>query len=140
MKIKWEDFKNKAEAIQYLKKSLPDLCPTTRAAEQYLRSHMPKESYYQSAVIAQIKKNAPDSFTWKAAAGAYGVAGIPDVLTVIDGRLWAFEVKRPLLGKLSKRQGVVIAEMRHAGANVYVVTCADDVDKIFKNQKCEKTN
>lgn len=129
--IDWEQFPNEAAAVEYLKSAKDISCTTTAQARQYLRSHIPKESYYQDKIIRHIRSLFPDAFVWKATAGAYSRQGIPDVCAVINGRYYGFEVKRPLIGVLSKIQEQTIKRINAAGGNAYVVTSTDQVTEIL---------
>lgn len=126
-----DQFETKAEAIQYIKNNVYG-CATAKFAEQYLTQHLPKESYYQDKIIKFLKEAYPNSFVWKAAAGAYSRQGIPDVCAVIDGRYYGFEVKRPYIGVLSKIQEQTIKQIQDAGGVAAVVTFPEEVRKIVE--------
>lgn len=132
--VDFEQFKTKAEAINYLKAAEGIPCQTAAQAEKYLRVHLPKESYYQERIIRHIKEILPSSFIWKAAAGPYSRQGIPDVCAVVNGRYYGFEVKRPFIGVLSKIQERTIMQIRAAGGKAYVVTYPAEVTKILQGE------
>lgn len=134
MKINWENFKNKADVIQYLKKKEEIPCTTTAQAEQYLQKYVPKEQYYQDKIIKHIKQLFPNAFVWKAAAGAYSRRGIPDVCAVIHGRYYGFEVKRPFLGVISDIQIHTMKQIRRAGGKAYVVSYINEVEKLLQEE------
>ena len=119
-KITLEDFKTEVEAVAALKDCDPKM--TTEKARKYIRERLPKESYYQDKIIKHIRELFPSAFVWKAAAGAYSRQGIPDVCAVINGRYYGFEVKRPLIGVLSKIQERTIEQIKQAGGRAFVVT------------------
>lgn len=132
--INWEQFSTEEEAIKYLKAAKDITCATTAQAKKYIREHLPKESYYQDKIIKHIKELIPSAFVWKAAAGAYSRQGIPDVCAVINGRYYGFEVKRPLIGVLSKIQEQTIKQIKAAGGRAYVVTYTSEVTRILREE------
>lgn len=91
-----------------------------------------KESYYQTKIIAWIKKTYPAAFVWKAAAGPYSQGGIPDICAIIDGKFYGFEVKRPENGRLSRLQEQAIKKINAAGGIAAVVSFPTDVQKIIE--------
>lgn len=131
-KIALEDFKTEAEAIAALKDRDPKM--TTEKAKKYIRERLPKESHYQDKIIKHIRELIPSAFVWKAAAGAYSRQGIPDVCAVINGRYYGFEVKRPLIGVLSKIQEQTIKKIKQAGGRAFVVTYPAEVTEILKEE------
>lgn len=131
-KIALEDFKTETEAIAALKDCDPKM--TTEKAKKYIRERLPKESHYQDKIIKHIRALIPSAFVWKAAAGAYSRQGIPDVCAVINGRYYGFEVKRPLIGVLSKIQEQTIEQIRAAGGRAYVVSFPAEVTEILKKE------
>lgn len=132
--IDFEQFKTKAEVVEYIKSMKDISCETTAQAEKYLRTHLPKESYYQDKIIKHIREIMPSSFVWKAAAGPYSRQGIPDVCAVVNGRYYGFEVKRPFIGILSRIQERTILQIRAAGGEAYVVTYPDEVTRILQKE------
>lgn len=133
--INFEQFRTKEDVIKYLKDINDIPCKTNTQAEEYLRKHLPKESYYQDKIIKHIRKSVPSSFVWKAAAGSYSRGGIPDICAVINGKYYGFEVKRPFIGVLSKIQERTIEQIHKAGGKAYVVSYPSDVTKIFKHEE-----
>lgn len=132
--IDWKRFATEAEAVGFLKaeKNL-----TPKQARKYMQDNIPKESYYQDKIIKHIKELIPAAFVWKAAAGAYTRQGIPDVCAVINGRYYGFEVKRPLIGVLSKIQEKTMDQIREAGGKAFVVTYQAELTKILGNEILE---
>ena len=131
-KIALEDFKTEAEAGAALKDCDPKM--TTEKARKYIRERLPKESYYQDKIIKHIRELFPSAFVWKAAAGAYSRQGIPDVCAVINGRYYGFEVKRPLIGVLSKIQERTIEQIKQAGGRAFVVTYPAEVTELLREE------
>lgn len=122
------NFESKEVAIESLKAAKG--FKTSKEAEQFLISHLPKESYYQSRIINYLKEHYPDAFVWKAAAGPYSRQGIPDVCAIIGGRFYGFEVKRPYIGVLTKIQEQTMERIRAAGGTAEVVCLPEDVGRI----------
>ena len=133
-KIDWEQFSTEAEAVAFLKAKKADTCSTTEQAKQYIRKNLPKESYYQDKIIKHINALIPSAFVWKAAAGPYCRQGIPDICMVLNGRFYGFEVKRPVVGRLSKIQEQTIKEINAAGGIAAVVSYPEDVERILENR------
>ena len=131
--IDWKQFRTKDEAIKYLQETMED-CQTAKEAEHYIRANVMREPYYQDKIIKYIN-SIPSAFAWKEAAGAYSRKGIPDVSAVINGRYYGFEVKRPLIGVLSKLQEQTIKKIRAAGGRAYVVTYTDEVEEILRKEE-----
>lgn len=131
-KITLEDFKTEVEAVAALKDCDPKM--TTEKARKYIRERLPKESYYQDKIIKHIRELFPSAFVWKAAAGAYSRQGIPDVCAVINGRYYGFEVKRPLIGVLSKIQERTIEQIKQAGGRAFVVTYPAEVTELLREE------
>lgn len=131
--MRLDSFKTKAEAIAYLKRKKG--CATSKEAEKYLRNFLPKESFYQERIIKYIKAEYPKAFVWKAAAGAYTRAGIPDVCMVLNGKFYGLEVKRPYIGKTSFMQEIVLRQIKAAGGIAGVVVFPQDVERMISNAK-----
>ena len=93
------------------------------------KSH--KESWYQARIIRWLRETYPRAFVWKAAAGPYCRQGIPDICMVLNGRFYGFEVKRPVVGRLSKIQEQTIKEINAAGGIAAVVSYPEDVERMI---------
>ena len=107
---------------------------TSAQAVKVLRDTLPKESYFQSAILRWLKENYPAAFVWKVQTGPYARQGVPDICAVIDGRFYGFEVKRPYVGKLSKIQQTTMEAIEKAGGRAGVVTWPDDARKLIENK------
>ena len=94
---------------------------------------MPKEAYYQKKVIDELKKQFPDAYIAKIAQGMYSQGGIPDVMFILEGHFFGFEIKRPIFGKISKLQEVAVARIRRSGGTAAVVSWPEDAAEIIKN-------
>ena len=95
-------------------------------AEAILRRKIPKESYYQDKIKRALQKRYPHAYIAKIAQGEYSQGGIPDILFILDGHYFAFEVKRPIFGELSKLQIVAIKKIRQAGGTAAVVSWPEE--------------
>lgn len=135
MKIQWEQFKTEADAARFLVET--GTVKNFAEARKYMSANIPKESYYQDKIIKHIKQLIPTAFVWKAAAGPYSRQGIPDVCAVIHGRYYGFEVKRPLIGVLSKIQEQTIKQIQAAGGKAYVVVYTKEVTEALGEEILE---
>lgn len=126
-------FESKDEAVDYLMAARG--FKTCREAEEFIFSHLPKESYYQRHVMDYIRANYLDAFVWKAAAGPYSRKGIPDVCAIIEGRFYGFEIKRPYIGVLSRIQEQTMEQIRTAGGIAEAVCFAEDVERIIERSR-----
>lgn len=137
-----------AKTIDYRAfESLPDLMKAVRSnglanssteARKVVSEMIPKESYFQKKImdyLKELKCGGTPIFYWKEQAGmGFQRNGIPDVLVLIRGRLFGFEVKRPFIGKLSDIQIATIEEMNKAGGCANVVSYVHEVMEIFKKE------
>lgn len=104
----------------------------------YLRSNVPKESYYQTKVKKALQEAYPDAYIAKIAQGMYSQNGIPDILCIHKGHYFGFEIKRPVFGVLSAIQEQTIKLIRKAGGTAEVVTYPEEalrvVDEYFREK------
>jgi len=82
--------------------------------------------------ILRYLKTVPGCFCWKTHGGAYGTAGIPDIIVCLDGRFLAFEVKTPS-GKLTTLQESTLRKINAAKGIACKVTSLQEVKKIIEN-------
>jgi len=126
----FEQFPTRRDLGAYLK-SKPETANITAA--QYIKANLPKESAFQAKIIAAVedwKKRRlidPTTLIWKNTAGVYNRNGLPDLLMVSNGKFFAFEVKRPYLGKLSPLQKKAIVDINLAGGNADAVSYPSEV-------------
>ena len=104
---------------------------TAAQAEKLLRDALPKESYFQSAILHWLRETYPAAFVWKVQTGPYARQGVPDICAIIDGRFYGFEVKRPFVGRLSRIQQATIEAIEKAGGRAGVVIWPEDAEKII---------
>jgi hypothetical protein len=80
--------------------------------------------------ILHYLRTLPRCFCWKEHGGAYGTAGIPDIICCYRGRFVAFEVKQPG-GRPTALQAATIAKIQAADGVAHVVTSASEVRHIL---------
>ena len=97
-----------------------------KAALSILRKEIPKEKYFQDKIIKELKKAFPDGYVQKMTLGPYSQAGFPDILLILGGHYFGFEVKRPIVGSLSAIQGRTRDLLREAGGTVEVVSYPEE--------------
>ena len=82
-----------------------------------------------------VKRAHPTADVIKIAGGQYQSAGLPDLLVILDGRAYFFEVKKQRLGESEQhargratlRQESRLADLRRAGAVAAVVLSVGEV-------------
>ena len=126
-------YPTRREAIEHVKECIKAI-KTDTAAEAYLREHVPHEKHYQQLCRQTILDMYPGAFVWKAQAGGYATSGMPDLVACIEGRFFAFEIKRPYFGKLSLMQERRIEAIRKAGGKAYVVSFPHEVVAILREE------
>lgn len=95
--------------------------------QEFLQTHLPKESTFQAKIIKALKHWAAigaidsDALIWKQSAGVYNRNGLPDVMMALQGRLFAFEIKRPYIGKTTALQAETIRRLNQAGAVAKII-------------------
>jgi len=108
--------------------------------DSWLQDNLPKEQAFQSKILESLKewKSAgsidQNAMIWKQGAAPYQRQGLPDILAIINGRFFAFEVKRPYgIGKLTGIQTKTIADIKAAGGVAETVSFSEEVKKILIN-------
>lgn len=109
---------------------------TKKKALEICRKEVPKEAYYQKKVIDELKKQFPDAYIAKIAQGMYSQGGIPDVMFILEGHFFGFEIKRPIFGKISKLQEVAMARIRRSGGTAAVVSWPEEAAGIIESWRC----
>lgn len=114
------------------------ICDKQMSADRAAREVIPQESYYQTKIIKEIKKWAEmgvidkNAYVWKQQAGQFAQTGLPDIALITKlkdghGQIFFFEIKRPLLGRLTEAQQHMIENLTMAGAVASVAVYPDDV-------------
>lgn len=132
----YEQFGSYDELREYTMKRNQKL-KTMKQVDKFIADKMPLESYFQGKIKEYIEKVFPEAFVWKAAAGAYSRAGIPDICCVINGRYYGLEVKRPFIGELTKIQKKTIKQIRAAGGVAEVVCTIKEAKKVLLSEREE---
>ncbi|MCK4788763.1 MAG: VRR-NUC domain-containing protein [Desulfobacteraceae bacterium] len=108
----------------------------------FLRKHKSKwhyglEKYLVRRISIWLRKEGIWHF--KVHGSAFQVAGIPDIISVVNGHAVFIEVKTAS-GSLSKIQRHVIGKIRKAGASVNVVRCLEEVQDLIEIIRREGKN
>lgn len=106
---------------------------TKKEALAIARKKIPKESYYQDKIRKRLRQKYPDGFCRKISQGVYAEAGIPDLLFIYEGHYFGFEVKRPLVGRLSDIQRRTIRLIEKAGGTAAVVRWPEEAIKTVED-------
>lgn len=131
MKFSATKYRDREEAIKAILQEKDTGCRTRKDAEAWLVKHIPLEKYWQGKILRWLRQAYPEAMAWKAAAGPYSRAGIPDISVIYKGIYIGMEVKRPFIGELSRIQEVTIRQMKAAGAIVGVVSFERDAAKLM---------
>lgn len=83
-----------------------------------------RESQIQNAIIQRLKKNYPRAYIVKISDRF--VSGIPDILMILRGVPYFFEVKTPM-GKLTNLQMYTLKKIQRAGGKVAVLRSVLDI-------------
>lgn len=111
---------------------------TKKEALAIARKKIPKESYYQDKIRKRLRQKYPEGFCRKISQGVYAEAGIPDLLFIYEGHYFGFEVKRPLVGRLSDIQKRTIWLIRQAGGTAAVVSWPEEALRIVNDWEREE--
>ncbi|MFI3165316.1 MAG: VRR-NUC domain-containing protein [Bacillota bacterium] len=87
----------------------------------------------ESDLVKKIKEylsTVEDCFYWKEHGGAYGTAGIPDIIVCYKGRFIAFECKVGT-NKPTVLQAITIKKILKAGGYALVVRTVGEVREII---------
>ena len=87
------------------------------------------EALLTKKVLIWLRKR-PNSYTVKVAGGPHQTRGLPDVLHIEDGHLWAIEVKAPK-GKATALQELTLEHFEVAGATSGVVRSMEELAELF---------
>ena len=94
---------------------------------------MPQPEYIRvvKPCMTWLKKNG--YMAWKNHGGRFGHSGLPDIMALRDGRLYAFECKLP--GQVAtKLQQRTLDQLAGHGATAEVVTCVEDMIRCLPDQ------
>lgn len=130
-----EKYEENFNADKYLKGLMVRKSLNRTLALQLCRKEIPKETYYQDKIKKALRKRYRGAFVRKIAQGMYSEGGTPDVMCIIDGHYFGFEIKRPLLGETSKLQEACIREVEAAGGTAAVVSWPEECFQIIDKWK-----
>lgn len=93
------------------------------------------ETLLVGKIRTAVKRKFPDAMITKLHGGPYQTAGLPDLIVVIDGRIYGFEVKKQRLGESAEHaygratltQRKRLADLRRAGGVGAVVLSVEEV-------------
>lgn len=94
-----------------------------------------KEIPLESAITSEIQKylrKLPGWWGFKVQGGGAQMKGVPDIVGCYRGLFVCFEVKRPVVGKLSELQKHRIEQIRTAGGHAFVVYGLEDVKQALE--------
>lgn len=86
----------------------------------------------ESAITADIQRylaRLPDWWGFKVQGGGSQMRGVPDIVGCYRGLFVAFEVKRPVVGKVSELQKHRIDQIKAANGYAFVVYGVEDVKR-----------
>lgn len=121
-----ENYEEGFDKHTFLQRVMKEKQLTKSKAAETCRKAIPKEAYYQRKILKGLKEKYPEAFVVKIAQGAYSQGGLPDILVVLDGHYFGFEVKRPLIGEVSRLQEMTIARIRTAGGTAEVISWPEE--------------
>jgi len=82
------------------------------------------------STILRYLRGLPECFCWKEHGGAYGTAGIPDIICCYRGHFLGLEVKQPG-NRLTRLQEATLERIRAAGGRAHMVTGVAEVRGII---------
>lgn len=87
-----------------------------------------------TAAILKALHSLPRCWCFKVHGGAFQSAGIPDIIGVLDGRLFAIEVKTAT-GRATRLQELTIARITAAGGAAGVARSVDEALSILETHE-----
>ena len=105
---------------------------TKAEAAKWLRDKIPAEKYFQKKIMDALAKEYPDAYIVKVSQGAYSTGGIPDIMCIVRGRYFGFEVKRPVFGEVSKLQELAVQRINASGGTAAIVTYPEEAVSVLK--------
>lgn len=112
------------------------------SVSQFIKDNLPKEASFQTKVIkalqdwSKVGNIDKGAVIWKQSAGVYNRNGMPDVMAVIDGKLFGFEIKRPYIGKATALQQKTIRQLNKAGAVAEVICYPEEARQLIIKAGC----
>lgn len=93
-----------------------------------MRDDIPLESTI-TAEIQRFLSRLPDWWGFKVQGGGSQMRGVPDIVGCYRGLFVGFEVKRPIVGRVSELQKHRIEQIKSAGGQAFVVYGVEDVKR-----------
>lgn len=109
------------DAETWIRKQMEKTGMTKTDVLKDARTKIPKESYFQNKIKQAVKRKYPTAYIHKVAQGLYSEGGTPDLMVIYKGHYFGFEVKRPVVGKVSGLQEFAIQKIKEAGGTAAVV-------------------
>lgn len=91
-----------------------------------MREDIPLESTITAEIQRYLSK-LPDWWGFKVQGGGSQMRGVPDIVGCYRGLFVGFEVKRPVVGRISELQKHRIEQIKSAGGQAFVVYGVEDV-------------
>jgi len=107
---------------------------TKAQAAKWLRDKIPSEKYFQKKIMEALREEYPDAYIVKVSQGAYSIGGIPDIMCIVQGRYFGFEVKRPVFGEVSSLQELAIRKINASGGAAAIVTYPEEAIQIIRQR------
>lgn len=89
----------------------------------------------ESTITAEIQRylgKLPDWWGFKVQGGGSQMRGVPDIVGCYRGLFVGFEVKRPVVGKISALQAHRIEQIKAAKGHAFVVYGVEDVKRALE--------
>lgn len=121
-----EKYEENFDGDEFLQKLMEERQISKTEARKAAQKEIPLEKEYQKKIQRALSKRYPDALVVKIAQGQYSRAGIPDLMCIIDGHYFGFEIKRPILGKATGIQEETIRLITKAGGTAAIVSWPEE--------------
>lgn len=129
LRVNWFDKKN--DPLSIILRIQKERGITKKDAEKIVRDQMPTEPKYQGKIRDAIREAFPEAYIVKIQQAQYSTGGIPDLMVIINGHYFGFEVKRPYFNKKGELQKKAIKEITEAGGTAEFVSYPEEAIKII---------
>lgn len=93
----------------------------------------PSEKSIVDAIVRYLKSIG--AWHIKTHGGSYGRSGVPDLIVCFQGQFFAFEVKKPKVGVVTRLQQLEIDRINRADGIALVVTSVEQVKERIEQWK-----
>jgi len=124
VQIDWYDKKN--DPLAHILRIQKEKGITKSEAEKIVREMVPKEPDFQKKIKEAVIEAYPEAYVVKIQQAQYSTGGIPDLMAVIRGHYFGFEVKRPYFHKKGDLQKKTIKQIRAAGGTADFVSYPEE--------------